>query len=413
MRADQMVWTEGTLDTRLDENGRLVVIGTELPLENNYDLLIERYTRNARVVSTDGRYTKYSNGTAVIRVAAVTYDDEGNEVSYWPERFPLDAQIIEKATGTVHSVLDLAPDVEDELLSRPGTERIRGLRERRQRNPEQFEAMYNQNRIADSVGDFTDVVLDAADDRERTIGRHHPGELIVVGVDPARVYGAAWVAWAINRATQTITLLDCFYGTRLGVEGIKNKLVLAPLTLYQPLWLCYEVNAAAAILEDWHVAQAITDYAVNVYRHQTSHVNRGSLTIGPASLAPYMRTGVIRWPMRTMDDQRRVDLVKAHFKAWDRSTLSSGAGGRTRPGKSNHAPDDLAMAAWVGFIKARELLELSSANRRLPRMPVPESVRRRWAQFQSNGDDRAAVRNADKQQVTVSNIMNMVMGGPE
>ncbi|KKK51065.1 hypothetical protein LCGC14_3118700, partial [marine sediment metagenome] len=98
-RANQIRWFNGTFHSRLDEAGRLVMIGTWLPIEHNYEPILERYTADARVLKVDrygpGTYTKYSNGVAVVIVKAITqHPDTGEDVSYWPDRFPLEDPLV-------------------------------------------------------------------------------------------------------------------------------------------------------------------------------------------------------------------------------------------------------------------------------------------------------------------------------
>jgi hypothetical protein len=94
--------------------------------------------------------------------------------------------------------------------------------------------------------------------------------------------------------------------------------------------------------------------------------------------------------------------VKDHFRSWDRREI----GTRTKSGSGGHHPDDLAMAAWVGYVKAHELL---TGNRRgmLPKRPVPETVRRRWARFQRTRG-KAPVRNGDVPRQTTPTIDELV-----
>ena len=74
-----------------------------------------------------------------------------------------------------------------------------------------FKAMYQQERDEDSGGDFTEATLNRAKDDQRTFGRVKANELMVVGVDPARRYGAGWVALAVDRTEETVTVADFFW----------------------------------------------------------------------------------------------------------------------------------------------------------------------------------------------------------
>ena len=85
-----------------------------------------------------------------------------------------------------------------------------------------------------------------------------------------------------------------------------------------------------------------------------------------------MRDGMIRFPAATTDDVRRMRQVKDHFLAWDMKAATD----RTRSGQWKHIPDDLAMAAWIGFMKVREISERS--GRMVPQRSVSPAVQAAW-----------------------------------
>lgn len=373
-RLGQYEWVMGTALSRLDDRGRLIVLGTRALPDDNYGKLMGTFIGESPVVHQGKHYTKYANGVATIIIPAIQHDDNGNEKSYWPGKFPLESYL-ELPDGTRYLAETLTAEELADLAAR-GAERIRGLYEIRDRDRELFDTMYQQDPPSDITGDFTDAVLDRPDDPDRTLGVYRPGELLVVGVDPARRAGAAWVAWGVNRQEETITLVDYGFYQNLGISGIKKKLVIHPITLYDPIYFCYETNREEAVLDDPTISQVFNDFGVTVKRHNTNVGNRSSMAKGVISvpaMSQYMRTGTIRWPTQTAEDRRKIDLVKTHFKSWDRREL----GVRTRSGSGGHAPDDIAMAAWVGFIQALELLT-GNKRGRLPSAPVPSTIRRKW-----------------------------------
>ena len=266
--------------------------------------------------------------------------------------------------------------------------------------------MYQQQPPEEVTGDFTDATLDAADDEERTFGVYRPNELIVIGVDPARTGGAAWVAWAVNRDKSTITLIDYFFGKKLGIRGIKSKLVTQPIALYDPVWFCYEINREAAVIEDPEIERVFKEFNTNVYRHNTHWANRTSNTIGVPSLSFFMRNGTIRWPMMTAADRDRTQLVKDHFKTWDRKTALD----LNRAALKGH-PDDIAMAAWVGFVKALALLERRSGGSKRQAMPVPKSVMRNWEKMQQANRERKHIKKRERHAApNMKELISMVIG---
>ena len=386
-RARQLSWVKRTLDTRLDETGRLVVIGTMLPVENNYELMIADYTAGARVIHTETRshatYTKYSNGTAVVIIKAVVADpNSGVEVSYWPERAPLEDYLMLGDEIRLESELG---DEEMHEMGRRGADRIRGLWGRRTRDPVGFKALFQQERDKGAqYGDFTAEVVDRTRNPDRSFGQAFPHELILVGVDPARRYGAAWAALAIDRREGVITLCDYFWGERLGVTGIKTRLVAEPLMKWDPLWFCYEDNKEAAILDDAEISELIRATGVSVDRHHTGR-NRRSVEDGPGAIAGWMRRGTFQIPYRSSEDRARFEFCKSQFLAWDIST------DRKRPGQAGHDPDDLVMAVWPAFLRARVMLAKGSKG--TPRgIPVPAGIRAKFDRMAKRATADAAER---------------------
>jgi len=386
---EQYYWLLGTIDSRLDDQGRVVFIGTRAKKGDNYERLMDRFVGSAPVVFQDGYYVKYANGVATVIIPAIQVDDEGEEASYWPERFSLESYVkfpngereeINYRTYTAEKVLEYEKRV---------AVKVEGLWERRERDPDVFQTIMQQNPPTDHSGDFTDETLGAADDDLRSWDVAFPHELIVVGVDPARTGGAAYFVWAVDRKNQTITAVDYFWGQRLGITGIKNRLVQAPIAKWHPLALCYETNREAWVLEDPEVARMIKDFGVQIIRHHTNQ-NRNNQVIGVPSLSFYMRSQIIRFPSQTAEDRRRTQMVKDHFKSWDAAEV----GTRTKSGQGGHYPDDIAMAAWAGFVKALELMERGVAKSKR-NMPVPAAVMRRWQRHRAAAGEREYVRSRE------------------
>lgn len=394
MREDQFSWIMGTVKSRLDTKGRLIFLGTRCLPGDNYERLMDAMIGDAAVVYQGRHYTKYANGVATVIIPAIEVDEFGEEQSFWPEAFPLDNQFELPDGSWIPDPGGVASETVYRTLVADGTRvtRVRGLRALRAEAPALFDTMYQQRPPAEITGDFTDPILDAADDPERTLGRYRPRELLVVGVDPARSAGAAWVTWGVDREAGTVTLIDFFYGENLGIRGIKNQLVVKPVTAYEPVWFCYEVNMEGAILEDPEIRRVFDDFGVNVYAHRTHHGNRRSTTIGVPAMSFYMRSAVIRWPTMTAADRGRMAVVKEHFKTWDRKDALTGTG------VSRHLkgfPDDIAMAAWIGFTKALELLNKARPGAAPKAMPVPRQIRDRWDRFQQGSRERRYVKERE------------------
>lgn len=417
----QRNFVDGTLKSRLDGRGRALFIGTRVAYNDNYGHYLNRYVANARVIAveetTHSTYTKYSNGTAVVIIKAIGVNADGEDESFWEDKFPLESYLID-TDGNRHRVEDL-DEKQYMALADAGAEFVEGLYDLRADNPELFATMQMQDPPTNFSGDFTDEVLDRADDPGRTYEIAYPNEIIVVGVDPARTAGAAYVVWAVDRAERTATVVDAFYGERLGISGIKKQLVMAPIAKWDPLWYCYEINKEAAVLDDPTIKQVFKEAAVSVWPYHTGY-ERGNYRpggnqqirkqrIGVPALGFYMRSQQIRWPTQTAEDRRMTDKIKEHFKSWDAREL----GVRTRSGTGGHKPDDLAMAAWIGFIKCLEIMD-GTQKIHSRRMPVPPSVRRRWDRMLEKQKEKQHVANRPPR-VTATNreIVTMMLGGPD
>jgi hypothetical protein len=253
--------------------------------------------------------------------------------------------------------------------------RVLGLREIRERDPDWFETAYQQNPSADAAQfDFTDAILDLCSDPRRSYGKSLPKEVRILSVDPARAGGAAWVMLGVNLEEQTIAVLDYKIFSGLGVVGIKQRLIINPLTVWQPTYLVYEVNHEQGVLEDSETQKAISDFGVTVVRHQT-HKNRMDREIGVASVASEMRDRRLLFPTATTPDQTKTYTIRQHFKNWDSAPKKI----RSKNMRTAH-PDDLAMAIWMGVLEARALFKRFERKGRGMEQKVPANVTRRWQQ---------------------------------
>lgn len=357
----QFSFVKDTLDSRLDDDGRLCLLGTMLPWGDPYERLVNEYTDGAVIIEEDRYTTRYSNGTCVVKIKAIVTDDDGTRRSYWPVKFPLhDTRTVTWKDNRVQALNndELSVDEILELEAKRKAGEIKdmkmqiGLETRRRRDPISFRAIMMQESVAQEFGDFSTQVLDLANDEDRSFGQYDPSSVLVLGVDPAKTFGAGWWLWEVNRRAQTLALVDFGFHQNLGFDGIKQKLIVEPIVAYPSIsWLVYEVNRHEHVLSDQIIVDLVTDFGVKIAEHRTTNTNRSDV----GSLALLMRSKIVRFPAATRADRERLEVVRDHFRNHDMKTLSRG--NRTRPGQKNHDPDDIAMAAWVGSTKARDILE--------------------------------------------------------
>ena len=389
-KAGQVEWFKGTMRSRLDTKGRLIILGTRVLPGDNYEVLLEYFAANARVIyrSDDGYYTKYANGFATVIHPAIDMDDQGREVSYWPDVFPMQSYLI-LPDGAKYD-LDTLDDETHMELARNGAEIVEGLTDRREADWDMFETTMQQKPPTKTGGEFTDLLLDHCDDPTRTFGQVMPGEQLVQGVDPARTGGAAWVMLGVNRDNGTIICVDYFFGKKLGVEGIRNQLVIDPITMYRPRYLEYEDNREASTLVHPEVIQTARQFSVNLRGRNTNESNRNKGEEAVAMMAFDMRDGIIRFPAGRPEDRERLFLLKEHFHNWDRKMELREA----RSKAFTAVEDDIVMAFWMAWRRATQLLGKS----RNPYNPgqvasMPEVMRKRWApymQHQGSPDHKSA-----------------------
>jgi len=372
---DRVHWCKGTAKSRLDSRGKLWVIGTALENNLGYDSLLEHWVKESPVVDVreEGPITvvRHGNGTVVMTCRAIWRDENGEERSYWEPKFPLHDKW-EAEDGTWYEIDEFSwEEAKERNLTR-----IDGLVTIRDADPSLFEATYQQNPTEDgTLFDFTDDVLDLCDDFDRSYGVVYPHERLVVSTDPARTGGAAWALLAVDVEAETITVADFREYSKLGLQGIKSKLVREPIVLWSPESYCYEVNHEEGVLYDFEIQRMFKDYGVEVVHHTTGH-NRSDPEIGVASLGRDMRRHTIRFPCATPADRARTLQIKRAFKNWDSASAAR------RPTRvRRRAPDDLCMAIWIGITaKCRAILERRHRSHHAARKPVPEIVRRKWNQ---------------------------------
>ncbi len=365
-RQEQLELITGTINSRLDESGRLIFLNHHVRKsgESNLITLMEQYIGTARIVSVDRHYTKYANGVAVIRTPALEVSEEGIVVSAWPEKFPVKGKFV--LNGEIHEI-DGLTDEQHQAFADAGARRLRGLVDIRDAIGEDlFELIYQQNPKASGYGDFTDEILTSCDDATRTLGISEPHEILIVGSDPARTGGAAWVCWGLNPETEVFTLIDFFIGDSLGYSGMLDALIRQPIELYRPRDLVWEVNIEPDLPKSPEAKEVLRKYHVNLVDHRT-HYNRSQGEYQVLSMLTDMRNDKMRFPAKTMADKLKVRQLKQHFQNFE----SVGYTERHKVRGYARTPDDGAMAAWFAWRHGHQVLK--SRKREKKRSTVHQS----------------------------------------
>lgn len=374
-RKEQLDLINGTLDSRLDEAGRLIFLNHHVRKagESNLVALLDQYVGDAPIVHQEGDYTKYANGVAVVLTPALTVDDGGELRSYWPERFPVHETIILGEEKWLAK--DLKPAELNDLAAKGGR-RIRGLVERKKRNPELFELIYQQNPRVSGYGDFTTEILDSCDDPSRTLGQYRPNERLILAVDPARSGGAGWVLWALNTEAETFAVVDFWWGDSLGFSGMREKLIREPIMLWRPRDLVWEINYEGETPEHPEAQEIIKRHHVNFVRHHTQY-NRSSGEFPVIGMLDDMRESKIIFPAATEADRLKLRQLKDHFMNFE----SAGYTERKRTVGSRRLPDELCMAGWFGWRYGKDIIKASGRRQRNLGMRQADAVGKAFAGY--------------------------------
>ena len=349
-RRDQFEAITGTLDARLDARGRLVILNHHVRQrgESNLVRMEEQFIGSARVVHQEGDYTKYANGVAVIRTPALRSED-GVLVSYWPEMFPVEAQL-ELPDGQHIPAADLT-DAEHETYTAQGARRIRGLLDRKQTAPELFQLHYQQNPESQGFGDFTQEALEAAFDNTRTLGISLPTETLLLSVDPARQGGCAWTVLGLDMNDGTTTLIDFWIGERLGFSGMRDKLIKVPVELYRPVDLVWEDNYEGETPEHPEAREVLARYHVRYVPWHT-HLNRSEGDYAVMKMRDDMNKGLIRFPGATPADRMRCQDLFDHFRNFEQAGYLE----RKHSSGARRLHDDGCLAFWMGWAHGKVLV---------------------------------------------------------
>jgi len=404
VKEKQFGWLTLTAFSRMGGTGRLVVLGTRVGTDDNYGRLIEWLIPDGVEVhseTVDGPIitTKYTNGVCLVVCQAIYLNEDGEEQSFSPQRFPLD-DYWKMPDGTV--VPETEMSIDDARAQ--GAEKGTGLRSIRERDSATFECAYQQNPSDEAeLADFTDDVLNLCKTPHLTYGQYDNRWEKILVVDPARSAGAAYVMLGLDHETGQIAVFDHYWGHHLGIHGIKQRLILDPALKWHPRYVVYEANHEQGIMFDSEVEKAISMVgATRILQHTGD--KRNDPVVGIGSTSREMRQGKVLFPTMTPADQVKTRRLITQFKNWDANPKS-----KRNTNTRLQAPDDLAMATAIGILFCRQLIDKTKrrAQPAEPRKPVPAAVARRWKRPAMAGRKEAirTFRGVD--------IVNLVLNGAD
>jgi len=368
-RKDQLDLLTGTIQSRLDEAGRLIFLNHHVRRtgESNLVTLMEQYIGTARIVAQDRHYTKYANGVAVVRTPALEVSEEGIVTSYWPERFPVKGKFV--VDGEIHEIDNLTDEEYQDYADR-GARRLRGMVDIRDSIGEDlFELLYQQNPKTSGYGDFTDEILDSCDDPTRTYGTFKPDEYRIVSVDPARSGGAAWIALGIDFDTEVFTVVDFWVGEGLGYSGMLDVLIRQPIELHRPREFVWEENFEQDLPHTAEAKEYLRRHHVR-YKEWRTQYNRSQGEFQVMSMLNDMRENKIRFPAASMADKLKSQVLKQHFQNFE----SVGYTDRKKNRGVSRLPDDACLATWFGWSHGHTIISARKKKRRKARHGTSQSV---------------------------------------
>lgn len=293
--------------SRGDAQMRTVIIGTRIAMGDIYERMMEGYD--------DGK-SAITQGQLFVR-PAVHLDENGDEVSLWPERWPLEA---------LHKI--------------------------RERSAKAWWTGYMMAPQRAGNATFTPALLEKAKNPTRSYGPLR-GDLgiapVVLGLDPALGGGNALVALSYTR--DRIYLLDCIRETSLSrTEEILQR-VEQFASYYHPADVVIEnVAFQRGLARDDRMQEMASRYGFTIHEHATNRDKQDPI-LGVGSMARSFSIGEIDIPYEDEITQLRVANLLHELASW-------------RPDVSaKFLQQDLVMAMWFAWrriIANRQIMGVAS-----------------------------------------------------
>lgn len=284
--------------------GRVIVCGTRVhPYDN--------YLSWKKAWETDAHFR-------LVKMPAIKTNNDGHEFSGWPSYWPLDGQMIWDEFNQFERYQKGLRDIRQEIFSvSPMNWRLAYQQEEVQ----DLEAIFSMDRhIRPAIG------LGA----NRSVGQVHPGEILVLGVDPAVTGRAAAVVVAYDPQTRIRAVVDVVVLDSLGAEGLHKRLIYPLWERYRPQRTVVEVNYAPTLFGDETFKNTALAYGTQLIPHSTT--GRGHKPgskwdneYGVAAVAPLFANQMYMLPSKTIEDRQRIQPLLEDLEGFPYSEVQDAA----------------------------------------------------------------------------------------
>ncbi len=313
--AGQLEWLGQEVNTRLSENGKLVIIGTRVHEADLYATLLNEDT-------------EWSADFAKVVQPAIL--DEEAKTTLWPEVWPYDKLVSTRR---------------DRMKSR------------------NWQLVFQQNSTDMPDAPFTENLINSIKDPSYTVGQYNPGLNVVMGVDPAMEGNCAAVILALDRASGMRWIVDCVARSGFTNTELLKSFLIELASRYKVQRCRIEKNAMQGLLsKDWDLRTRMMSVGTQIEEEHTSAANKYDRDWGVLSVAAAFDEGLYRMPWGFGSAVRMQPLID-ELLVW-----------RAIPQSRARRKQDRVMALWLAELSARQF---GTYRPGLPtHRPTPDWVRK-------------------------------------
>lgn len=250
----------------------------------------------------------------LVKIPAILSDKNGIEVSGWPSYWPLDGKMIWDTFNRVERYQKGLRDIRQEIFSV---------------SPMNWKLAYQQEEVQDLEAIFTmerHIKPALGLGINRSLGQVFPGEILVLGVDPAVTGRAAAVLLAYDPKTRMRAVVDVVVMESLGAEGLHKRMIYPLWEKYRPQRTVVEVNYAPTLFGDEAFKTTAIAYGTQLIAHSTT--GRGHKPgskwdneYGVAAVAPLLSNNLFVLPSKTPEDRQRLQPLLEDMEGFPYSEM--------------------------------------------------------------------------------------------